>query len=394
MPSQITFFPVGNGDMGLIRLNDTDKTSILIDINIRQNSEDDDTQCDAADELRKRLKQDKDGRPYVDVFVLTHPDQDHCRGLQEHFHLDSIENYDDEPEEGKDKKIIIRELWSSPMIFRRASRNNKLCEDAKAFNKEAHRRIKLFKEKGLGEEGNRILVIGEDENGKTDVLQDILVKIDEEFKTINNKTNDLVYVSVLAPLPPQDEEEKEQQLSSNGSSIILRFSIKSNKNDSEAACRFLVGGDADVFIWEKLWEKHKDNPETLGYDVLLTPHHCSWHSLSYDSWDTAPNPQVSHDARSALAQARSGATLIASSNPIKDDENDPPCWGAKLEYKKIAKEAGISATFICAGEHPDENSPEPYEIEIHSEGHQRPAIKAIGSASIIYGSTKEPLFHG
>ena len=59
MPSQITFFPVGNGDMGLIRLNDTDKTSILIDINIRQNSEDDDTQCDAADELRKRLKKEK-----------------------------------------------------------------------------------------------------------------------------------------------------------------------------------------------------------------------------------------------------------------------------------------------------------------------------------------------
>lgn len=40
MASTISFFPVNNGDMTLIKLDD--KTTILIDINIRQVAEDDD----------------------------------------------------------------------------------------------------------------------------------------------------------------------------------------------------------------------------------------------------------------------------------------------------------------------------------------------------------------
>ena len=35
--------------------------------------------------------------------------------------------------------------------------------------------------------------------------------------------------------------------------------------------------------------------------------------------------EVSEKARNALSQARDGATIVASSNPIKDDDNDPPC---------------------------------------------------------------------
>ena len=35
--------------------------------------------------------------------------------------------------------------------------------------------------------------------------------------------------------------------------------------------------------------------------------------------------EVSEKARKALSQARDGATIVASSNPIKDDDNDPPC---------------------------------------------------------------------
>ena len=44
------------------------------------------------------------------------------------------------------KKIVINELWSSPMIFRRKSKKLSLSEDAKAFNTEARRRVNLYKE--------------------------------------------------------------------------------------------------------------------------------------------------------------------------------------------------------------------------------------------------------
>jgi len=95
MSSRITFFPVGNGDMTLIELDDADQTKILIDVNIRQSAgNEDDPTYDAAGELRRRLKYDEMGRPFVDVFLQTHPDQDHLRGLQRHFHLGPVDDYE------------------------------------------------------------------------------------------------------------------------------------------------------------------------------------------------------------------------------------------------------------------------------------------------------------
>lgn len=115
----------------------------------------------------KRNEIDDDGQPYVDSFLLTHPDQDHCRGLRKHFHLGPLSEYNFSPPEGEELKIVMREIWSSPMIFRRASKNNPLCEDAKAFNTEARRRVKLFRDNRFSMEGDRILIIGKDEEGKT-----------------------------------------------------------------------------------------------------------------------------------------------------------------------------------------------------------------------------------
>ncbi|PWG73585.1 metallohydrolase, partial [Enterococcus hirae] len=78
-------------------------------------------------------------------------------------------------------------------------------------------------------------------------------------------------------------------------------------------------------------------PDVLSYDVLLTPHHCSWHSLSYDSWsEYGEEAEVCRGARNALSQTKTGATLVASSKPVADDDSDPPCIRAKREYSDIA----------------------------------------------------------
>ncbi|BBI71132.1 hypothetical protein HAALTHF_10410n [Vreelandella aquamarina] len=101
-------------------------------------------------------------------------------------------------------------------------------------------------------------------------------------------------------------------------------------------------------IWERLWQQHKKDPDVLSYDVLLTPHHCSWRSLSYDSWsDKGEDAQVCQDAQSALSQAKPGAILIASSKPVLNDSNDPPCFRAKREYENIADEC--DGSFECVG---------------------------------------------
>lgn len=137
MKPEITFYPVGNGDMTLIKLESGRR--ILIDINIRQPNDD---IRDVAADLRKDLDFDEDGRPYVDVMVLSHPDQDHCRDFEEHFHVGSVASYRDN---ANPKKIIIREMWSSALVFRRASKNHTLCPDAKVWNTEAKRRANLYK---------------------------------------------------------------------------------------------------------------------------------------------------------------------------------------------------------------------------------------------------------
>ena len=150
METIITFFPVDCGDMTLIALGDKTGTTVLIDCNIRAAADDvNDSTRDVARDLRDRLHRDSNGRPYVDAFLLSHPDQDHCRGICNHFYLGGPAEYPDDKKADADKRILIRELWSSPMVFRRASRKHSLSDDAKAINAEAKRRVNVNRNSSL-----------------------------------------------------------------------------------------------------------------------------------------------------------------------------------------------------------------------------------------------------
>lgn len=79
----------------------------------------------------------------MDVLLVSHPDKDHCTGLGKHFHLDAPDTWSE-----KADKIFVREIWSSPLVFRRTSKRHVLCDDAKAFNAEARRRVWKFCNRG------------------------------------------------------------------------------------------------------------------------------------------------------------------------------------------------------------------------------------------------------
>lgn len=390
MSAKITFFPVANGDMTLITLNDTNETSILIDVNIRCAADDpDDDTCDVAAELRKKLQTDDKGRPYVNVFVLSHPDKDHTTGLEKHFHLGPLEDYVDEPPEGEELKIVIREIWSSPMVFRRASKNHTLTDDAKAFNKEAKRRANLYKANAGSNitDGDRILIIGVDEDpDKTKGLEGILKKQGDIINWINGNYSSYVWVRVLGPFPKGDEEE-EKNLVKNHSSVIMQYHIASDLTHLDS-CIFLTGGDAEVAIWKKLWETYQYSTDYLKYDLLQTPHHCSWHVLSFDSRSKCDDPKVDADAKSALSQANTGAYIISSSKAIKDDDSDPPSFAAKQEYLSISK------NFMCTGEYPKETSHEPLEFVVTADGPQAPGNKKASKSAAAFGMARETLSHG
>ena len=384
MNAKITIFPVGNGDMTLLEF--ASGRTILIDTNIREAADNpNDPTFDVASDLRRRLKRDYKGRLYVDVFLLSHPDQDHCSGLDKHFHLGK-------PEDHTGDKIFIREIWSSPMIFRRASKNHTLCSDAKKFNTEAKRRVSCYRNsRFLFTDGNRIQILGRDEGGKTDDLTDILVEVDDLIKKINGCDDNSISARLLGPLPKSDDEAEEDVLAKNRSSVILQFTLKANGG----MCRYLTGGDAEVAIWERLWEKHGYGiNDWLEYDILLSPHHCSWHSLSYDSWsEQGESAVVNKSARNALSQARSGANIVASSKPVKANDSDPPCIRAKREYEDILKQ--VAGEFHCTGEYPTERQPAPLEYEI---GYYGLSLKsALVAPSIVISSRAvggQPLPHG
>lgn len=376
MTPTLTFFPVGNGDMALLRL--LDGTTILIDCNIRKAADDpaDKETRDVAKDLRARLPRDANGRPYVDAFLLSHPDKDHCSGLCKHFHLGPLEDYADDDKPDAEKKIVIREMWSSPIVFRRASKVHVLCEEAKAWAAEARRRVRLYKEKLWAGEGDRILILGEDKDGKTDGLEAILVRSGEVFAKVNGAPNSYFSAHLLAPSLVCEDDEEVELRAKNQSSVILNFEIVATQVGMNRY-RFLTAGDAEVAIWERLWDRYKDEPEVLAYDVLETPHHCSWHVLSYDSWsDCGEDAEVSEKARSALGQARYGAKIIASSKPIKDEDGDPPCTRAKREYESILDPK--DGKFLCTGEEPHWWAPAPIDIDIPAGG---PRVRESATAT-------------
>ncbi|MHC9510560.1 ComEC/Rec2 family competence protein [Kangiella sp. M94] len=378
MTATITFFPVDNGDMTLIKLADEKGTSLLIDCNIRTAADDSkDFTPDVGKYLRDRINNDDNNRPYVDAMLLTHPDKDHCLGLRTHFWLGPIDDYPDDFKPQNEKRIIIREMWSSPMVFRRASKNHVLCDDAKAFNSEAKRRVEINKKSNFNvRDGDRLLILGEDENGKTDELQPILIRNGQVFNGVNKTATAYLNSTLIAPFTKQDDES-EAILSKNNSSVIISFKIKGNMHGN-AISTFLCGGDADVTIWERVAANYSS--EDLAYDLLLAPHHCSWRSLSHDSWsDNGEEATVSPKARKALSNANYGAFIVSSSKPILDDKIDPPCIRAKREYREIL---GVSGIFKCTGEEPNKFNPKPLDFEVTTSGFKI-TVASSAAASVL-----------
>jgi hypothetical protein len=371
MSAFITFFPVSNGDMTLLKLDNGQ--TILIDVNIRgaADDEDDDTP-NVAQDLKDRLERDEDDRLYVDAFLVSHPHSDHVSGLDNHFHLGPPEDW-----KKKDDKILIREMWSSPVVFRRADANGEsLCEDAKAWAKEARRRVQLFRDNGFETaEGDRILIMGEDIDDKTDDILDIVVKLNASFDACNRVQGGAFAARLLAPLPPEDDDD-EDTLRHNQSSVILRFSLTGDGVSDR--CRFLTGGDAEVAIWNRLWTKHGDTQaDWLSYDLMQAPHHCSWRSLSFDRWSKlGEKVKVDPDARNALSQTRKGAVIVASCKPIKADDDNPPHERAKREYLDIVN--NDKDRFFCTDEYWDAKELA-LEFEVKSSG----VVRKIGTAAKI-----------
>jgi beta-lactamase superfamily II metal-dependent hydrolase len=380
MDPRITYFPVGNGDCSLITLSDN--TQIVIDCNTTEEASDetDDSRYDVHQHLLDFGKK-LDGKiPHVDVFVLTHADQDHCRGFDNMFYTGDPAKYT--LKHSKEDLILIDELWFTHRIF--VTHDGPPSKWAKAFEKEAQRRIDLHKKNSPDRHkaGNRIRVIGQTKNPAYQGLGDLVITPGNYINVIDRKPKKDFKFFVHAPFRKEVDSKLAER---NKTSVVLQAVF--DVDGTERAGLALFGGDADAPIWSKILELSED--ETLQYDLLLAPHHCSWTFFSDSPYKE--NKVPAKDSLAILGKGMKGARIIASCKPIKDDDDNPPHFAAKEEYEKVVGKKN----FISLSEVGNVKRPLPTTFEMSANGpvlldpnkveHLDDTVKKVASTPQTYG---------
>lgn len=348
MNTKITFYPVNNGDCNLIEFCDGAK--MMIDCKLSNKAEDDsnDDFNVINDLLTNKLKTKKHGLPYLDAFVLTHPDLDHCLGFKSKFYLKDPTRSEPTDKDKDDKLILIGELWYSPRIF--TEHTDDLSDDAKAFKKEADRRMKLWKsnDSNKNKPGNRIRIIGYADIDKLDgIPSDRISAAGDELNDMDGKERDKYRFFIHAPFKKDIDGDNR-----NETSIVMQIRVDA---DSETdAGKIIFGGDAEWRIWKKIMEKTSDD-KFLKWNLLETPHHCSY-TFFADSRDDDPN-QSSLDF---LDKREGKGYIVSSSKTIKQNSDNPPCKKAKNRY--IEHLYRKNEDYFCCTSEDDKHKPVIFEV--------------------------------
>ena len=331
------FWPVGSGDSTTIVVDDEH----VMQVDLRQmeaSSDEDDPHAPVADLLERVLPQ-RDGKPYLAAFVLTHPDQDHCQGF-----ADLME------------QVSIGEIWLAPRVL--SEFDEDLCDDAQVFKDEAERRIKQARS-GNANSGDRVRIIG-----YSDILEeDDYEGFPEEMLTIpgnavteidGEELSSAFRAFVHAPFKEDAEAER------NDTSIGLQVTLKT----ADASCKALLLGDLSNPTVNQIFSRSDD--ADLEWNVLLAPHHCS-KTVMYvpnDEGDDVLDDQLMSKIDVAGGECR---YIVSSSEPIpsrNQSGDNPPHARAKNRYEEIVE----PGHFLCTQEHPSEDEPEPILIRASDEG--------------------------
>ena len=342
LPDQgFVFWPVGAGDSTTVLVNPT--TVIQVDVNHLDVAEDDeDPRWPVVDELVELLPI-VDGRPYLAAFVATHADMDHCQGFQK-----LLEDHD----------VLIGELWFTPRLVAdiNAEDPDELSEDARILRDEALRRIKR---NAYGESasrsGDRVRIIGYHESltGDFVALPQSLVSAPGDKVTHVDGLDVGVDLRIFVHSPFKEYMEDTER---NRTSIGLHLTLLPGNS------RALLLGDLDYEPVKKVFE-YTESPSDKQWDVFLAPHHCS-KSVMYER--IGGRDVLRRDVLDLIEGAKADeGWIVSSSGPIPASNavgDNPPHTKAKNRYSEICD------TFVCTGEHPDEDSPTPLIFESTTDG--------------------------
>lgn len=363
----IKYYPVGNADCTLIKL-DNGKT-ILVDCQILADLTDGhgkQIMFDVKEDLLSELKKDSLERPFVDLFISTHPHDDHCKGFAENFYHGDVADYD------KDKnknEIIIEELWITPRGL-----NNGLSAPAEDIRKEAKRRRKLYDDDAnfYGSKGNYLRIIGYDKDKEFD--RRYCYVPGKLVTTVHEASLSWLEMFIHAPFK-EDVETSKKYDDKNATSVVVQFGFKIDGYTGYKS-RVLMGGDAEHEIWQHILDNNTDE-EKLKWNIFLAPHHCSWSFFN----NSDNKNEIKPSAEDILnKQIGNSAHIIASSNEIKNDNNNPPCYEAKQQYIKKLKSG--SSRFLNTATHSKVgNIPQPIVFKIDEYG------KTLKENATVAGAT-------
>ena len=323
---------------------------------------DDDVKAD----LLKELKKDGLGRPFVDLFISTHPHDDHCKGFAENFYHGEVDDYD--KDKNKDE-IIIEELWITPRGL-----NNNLSSPAEDIRKEAKRRRKLYDDDKnfIGSKGNYLRIIGYDKDKEFD--RRYCYVPGKLVTTVHGSSLSWLDIFIHAPFK-EDVETSKKYDDKNATSVVVQFGFKIDSYTGYKS-RVLMGGDAEHEIWQHILDNNADD-EKLKWNIFLAPHHCSWSFFN----EPDNKKEIKPSAEAILdKQIGNSAHIIASSNEIKNDDNNPPCYEAKQQYIKKLKSG--SSHFLNTATHSKVgNIPQPIVFKINENG------KTLKENTTVAGAT-------
>ena len=335
------FWPVGNGDSTTVCIEK--ETFMQIDLNHKARAEVDNDPNVAVIEELKELLPKRDGRPYLSVFVLTHPDQDHCRGFEELLEC-----------------VTIGELWFTPRIFNEYTKE--LSDDAAAFKREAVRRVEatVAKNGAIVGPGDRILVVGYDDLLKKKPykgLPNSCIAVPGTIVTKVDGTEQAAVFRTFIHSPFKDDIDGER----NDTSLGMQVTLTRNGGKGRA----LLFGDLAYPTMMRIFDR-SDN-EDLTWDLFQAPHHCS-KSVMYQKNENG-ELKLQQDILGAIDAASNGEVYIVSSSeaiPSSNQSGDnPPHARAKNRYVELLSDA---TRFKCTGEHVSSENPKPIVFEVDEAG--------------------------